>query len=308
MIYWLALIFGGIAMLIAFWPSKKQERHYYLTEANKTLFIESIDESQQAVNLNALSRQNLAQKIKNKFANVIRQLGKYAYVKLIGYVFLVLLLAYFMNQKFIKGELLIVAPMILLLGIGLGYNWLQSRERKLFEEAFPDALNMLASAVSSGESIMHAIIYVGKTLEGEVGREFKKMGERLQVGESVDSVFRKSIQRFPYPAFYFFVITLRANMQRGGQLKQVINRLNRLMFDSRAIDKKKLALTSEARMSAKIVSAIPVLFMFTMQYVSPQNFDFVMNDPAGKPILYYVLASEFIGLAIVWALMKSVEK
>jgi tight adherence protein B len=307
-IYWLALIFGGAVMLIAFWPSTKKERHHYLMEANKTLYIESIDESQQAVNLNALSNQTLVQKCKSKFDNVVRQLGQYAMMKLLGYLGFLIVFSSVLNQKVIKVDGQIVTFSLVIICLFVGYQWLQNREQRRFEEAFPDALSMLASAVSSGESITHAIIYVGKTLEGEVGKEFKKMGERLQVGESVDSVFRKSIQRFPYPAFYFFVITLRANMQRGGQLKQVINRLNRLMFDSRSIEKKKMAMTSEARMSAKIVSAIPIGFMFFMQFISPQNFDFVMNDPAGKPILYYVLASEFIGLLIVWSLMKSVEK
>ena len=177
----------------------------------------------------------------------------------------------------------------------------------MFEESFPDALNMLTSAVSAGESIMHAIMFVGKSLDGEVGKEFKVMGDRLQLGESPDSVFRKSCRRFPYPSFQFFVITLRANMSRGGQLKDVMTRLNRLMFEARAIEKKKYALTSEARTSAKIVGAIPFFFLFMLQYLSPENYEFVMFNPAGRPILYYVLISEAIGMTIIWLLMKSVR-
>ena len=154
---------------------------------------------------------------------------------------------------------------------------------------------------------MHSIMFVGKTLEGSVGEEFKRMGERLQLGESPDSVFKKSCNRFPYRSFQFFVITLRANMQRGGQLKDVITRLNRLMFDARAIEKKKYALTSEARTSAKIVAAIPFFFLFILQYLSPENYDFVMNHPNGQPILYYMLISEAIGIGIIWSLMKGVR-
>jgi Flp pilus assembly protein TadB len=84
-------------------------------------------------------------------------------------------------------------------------------------------------------------------------------------------------------------------------------RLNRMMFNARSIDKKKYALTSEARTSAKIVAAIPFFFLFVLQYLSPENFEFVMFDPDGKVILYYVLISEAIGIAIVWGLMKSVR-
>ncbi|MEZ8881252.1 type II secretion system F family protein [Vibrio lentus] len=308
MIYWLALILGGIGILIAFWPSPKKEHRHYLMEANRTLFIETIDESKQAINLNALSNQNFLKKWKSKLNNVVRQIGQYAMVKLLGYLVFLISSSHIINQKILKIDGLIVTCILATIGLIVGYKWLQNRERRRFEEEFPDALSMLSSAVSSGESITYAIIYVGKTLKGEVGKEFKKMGGRLQVGEEIDSVFRKSIQRFPYPDFYFFVIALRANMKRGGQLKQVIKRLNRLMFDSRKMEKKKRVMTSEARISAKIVSFIPVGFMFFVQFTSPHNFDFLINDSAGKPILYYVITSELIGLGIVWALMKSVDK
>ncbi|MGC3834547.1 type II secretion system F family protein [Moritella viscosa] len=133
------------------------------------------------------------------------------------------------------------------------------------------------------------------------------MGERLQLGETPDKVFQKSCVRYPYPTFQFFVITLRANMQRGGQLKEIITRLNRLIFDSNAIEKKKYAMTSEARASAKIVGAIPFIFLFILQYLSPENFEFVMFSDSGKPILYYVLVSELIGMSIIWSLMKGVK-
>lgn len=96
-------------------------------------------------------------------------------------------------------------------------------------------------------------------------------------------------------------------MHRGGQLKDVITRLNRLMFDARAIDKKKLALTSEARISAKIVASIPFIFLLLMQYISPLNYEFVMFSEEGRPILYYVLISEAIGMTIIAALLKGVR-
>jgi tight adherence protein B len=190
-------------------------------------------------------------------------------------------------------------------GITYAIFWLESRAERKFEESFPDALNMLASAVSSGESIMHAIGYVGENLEGRVGKEFMLMHERLRIGETPGEVFKKACERLPYPSFQFFVITLRANLSRGGQLKNVINKINRTMFDARAMEKKKYALTSEARTSAKIVGAIPFFFLFFMQYMSPENYDFVMFDDAGRPILYYMLISELIGMAIIWKLMRN---
>lgn len=308
MIYWLTLIFGGVTLLVAFWPRKSEQRTYYLEEETKALKVSSIDEASQAVDLKALSDKSLLDVVRGRISNIKQQLGKLAEVKIALFTFSLVLLALFLNAKYLQTNALKVILPLVLAGWLLGYQWLQKKQREAFETAFPDALNMLSSAVSSGESIMHAIIYVGRSLQGDVGQEFKRMGERLQLGESPDNVFRKSCERFPYPSFYFFVITLRANMQRGGQLKDVMARLNRLMFDARAIEKKKYALTAEARMSAKIVAAIPFSVLFALQFTSPENFEFLMFSEAGRPILYYLIVSESLGLFIVWMLMKGAQK
>ncbi|NQZ92102.1 MAG: type II secretion system F family protein [Moritella sp.] len=304
--YFVALMIGGLLLLFLFLPKKKQQ-HNYLDMSNHTVFADTVYEDQQAVNIATLSDQTWSQKLSKLWLNCQRQLGPFALAKVILFAFSLAIVAMNINSSFIRASLPIVIASFEISGFIFGYFWLQRREKKQFEDAFPEALNMLTSAVSSGESIMHAIIFVGSALDGEVGKEFKLMGDRLRLGDSPDSVFKKSCNRFPYPAFQFFVITLQANMRHGGQLKEIMTRLNRLMFDARAIEKKKFALTSEARASAKIVGAIPFVFLFLLQYLSPENFEFVMFHPSGRPILYYVLISEAIGISIIWALMKGVK-
>lgn len=302
------LIVLGLGVALMFIPWIKPKKGYdYLEEFNKTKFVSSMVTNQQVVDLRSLSDRSLLEVTKLKWHNFRRQLGVYPELKLVGTAAGLVLFSLEFNQRFVREPVYIVTPVIVLAGLAFFYQWLQNREKKMFEESFPDALNMMTSAISAGESIMHAIIFVGETLQNDIGKEFKGMGKRLQMGDSPDEVFRRSCRRYPYPSFYFFVISLRANMQRGGQLKEIMMRLNRMMFNARAIDKKKFALTSEARTSAKIVAAIPFCFLFMLQYLSPENFEFVMFNPSGKPILYYVLGSEFIGISIVWALMKSVR-
>ncbi|HHU7913420.1 TPA: type II secretion system F family protein [Escherichia coli] len=57
-------------------------------------------------------------------------------------------------------------------------------------------------------------------------------------------------------------------------------------------------------MSAKIVAAMPLLFFCGMKYFSPENFEFVIHDSLGRIVLYYVIISEAIGMAIIFYLVK----
>lgn len=304
--YWL-LILGGVGLLASvFIPSGKFALDDYLSQQNRHSH-ETLTLSQQAINMASLSDQNFVQVVLQRWVNVQRQLGNKANAKIVLFTVFVALSSAMINQSMLRLPWFAVQPTALVLAWLWGYLWLQQRQRKQFEQSFPDALNMLTSSISAGESVGRGISYVGKKLQGEVGNEFKLMGERLKLGEPIDEVFRKSCRRFPYPAFYFFVITLRANMQRGGQLKEVMTRLNRQMFEARSMEKKKYAMTSEARMSSKIVCAMPFFFLFILQFLSPENFEFVMFTPQGRPILYYLVLSESIGMTIIWALMRGVK-
>ncbi|MEB3499651.1 protein dehydratase, partial [Pasteurella multocida] len=62
--------------------------------------------------------------------------------------------------------------------------------------------------------------------------------------------------------------------------------------------------TSEARMSAFIVASFPIAFFLFMQFAMPENFDFLLNDPSGRYVLYYVFGSEAFGMLIIWWLMR----
>ncbi|WP_274016250.1 type II secretion system F family protein [Vibrio parahaemolyticus] len=246
-------------------------------------------------------------KVKDKFKQLKKLLSPNAGLKLIGFFAASSIAVYCVNDWFFMFEywkvLLALEPMLFVMFI-LKLSGIQAQR---FKDNFPDALNILSGALSSGQSIVHAFEYVGTQLDNEVGEEFKKMSERLLIGEDPDDVLARSAASFPYVEYFFFAATIRINLSRGGQLKDVINRINRIMFEARAIEKKKNALTSEARASAKIIAALPVIFIMILKVTSPENYNFVMFEEGGKPIFYYVLVSEAIGFFFIYMILRGVR-
>ncbi|EJO9907860.1 type II secretion system F family protein [Vibrio parahaemolyticus] len=246
-------------------------------------------------------------KVKDKFKQLKKLLSPNAGLKLIGFFAASSIAVYCVNDWFFMFEywkvLLALEPILFVMFI-LKLSGIQAQR---FKDNFPDALNILSGALSSGQSIVHAFEYVGTQLDNEVGEEFKKMSERLLIGEDPDDVLARSAASFPYVEYFFFAATIRINLSRGGQLKDVINRINRIMFEARAIEKKKNALTSEARASAKIIAALPVIFIMILKVTSPENYNFVMFEEEGKPIFYYVLVSEAIGFFFIYMILRGVR-
>ncbi|MCL9780811.1 type II secretion system F family protein [Vibrio sp. S4M6] len=303
--YWFLLLVGGLAAILLL--RGNTPKHNYLKTNALSGSNSSIGEESQAVDLQALYEKSLKDRIIKGAQSAYLQLGKMAALKIAVITILCFLLATYVNHNFVRGgfgELIVVFLTIEIISLFTGYRWLKKRAYKQFNEAFPEALNILASAIGTGESIVHAIVYVGKHLDGDVGNEFKVMGERLLIGEKPESVFRKACTRFPYSSFLFFVIVLNANIQRGGQLKLIITRLNRMIFNERAAEKKKMSLTAEARASVKIVAAVPFVFLFAYQFISPESYEFVMHNPKGHYLLYYLIASNAVGFAISSWIMR----
>lgn len=228
-------------------------------------------------------------------------------LKLLMFFLISAIAVYFINDFFLQQTywivLLFLQPLLFVVFIVK----LRAHKTAKFQSNFPDALNILSGALSAGQSIVHAFEYVGKQLDNDVGYEFKFMAERLLIGEDPDEVLARSAASFPYVEYFFFASTIRINLSRGGQLKEVINRINRIMFDARAVDKKKNALTSEARSSAKIIAALPVIFLLILKFTSPENYNFVMFEEGGKPIFYYVVISELIGFFCIWMILRGVD-
>jgi len=301
----LALCFAVIAFILLL-ISRKSQRIDYFSELSTTYAVDDMV-SLSVIDFNSLTQKSSLKKLANSLKNRIKQIGDHAALKLFFFLLVISALTLLLNNWLLHQSLILLLPISWLLSLYLAYQKLVAQAQKNFEETFPDALNMMVSSVSAGESLLHSIRFVGKKLDTPVGREFKNMAERIQIGENVDDVLRQACQRLPYTSFQFFVITLRANISRGGQLKEIIAKISRLLFDNRALAQKKLTMTAEARASAKIVCAIPFFFLLLMRFLMPENYQFIMENDSGRVVLYYLLISEAIGMAIIYRLFKSVK-
>ncbi|AAU38383.1 MULTISPECIES: type II secretion system F family protein [Basfia] len=222
-------------------------------------------------------------------------------------VLLTLIIFFFfhtLNYLYIKVDKFIFLGVFLVLFFIIVWKLGQRRNRKEFEEMFPEVIQILNSATSSGAGLLQALERCGKDISGQIGEEFTAIHKRLAIGEDANSVFEDSYSRYPYKEYYFFITIIRVNLDKGGQMREVILRLGRVIADSKKMEKKKSAMTSEARMSAMIVASFPVAFFIFMKFMMPENFEFLLNDPGGRMILYYVLGSESLGMGIIWWLMR----
>ncbi|GAM58827.1 flp pilus assembly protein tadB [Vibrio ishigakensis] len=173
---WLALIplLFGLGLLV--YAKRRPDPRY--------MFLEQVSEAKSkelyAVDLKGLTKSNFLQGLTN-FWNVLKaSLGKFPISKTIVFIALVNGVVFYVNQRWLNFPELEVHVSTTILFLFFGVRFLVDRRRKAFDNDFPDALNILMSAVTAGESINSAFSYVAKVSDTDVGREFKDISDRMR--------------------------------------------------------------------------------------------------------------------------------
>lgn len=187
------------------------------------------------------------------------------------------------------------------------YVGAKKKARVEFETAFAEALNIIGSAVSVGNTVISGIQQCGNKLsDTHLGKVFKKIHQRMEIGEEIEKVLLDAYSELHYREFFFFAVAVIINMKGGGQLKEIMSRLSQIITNGRVMEKKLLAKTSEARMSIKILAIMPLAMFFLLKFISPENFDVLVSTSSGNSILIYVVISTLLGVSITWTMMNKV--
>lgn len=214
--------------------------------------------------------------------------------------------ACYVNSEYLGFDNTLILPVAAIMTFYIMYIRQVKKARTEFERDFSEALNIINSSVRVGRPVMQGFEECAKSINTDFGREFRRILMRLDIGEEPERVFMDSYHRYPYSEYFSFVITILINMKGGGQVSEVMSRLTVLITASKTLERKKVAMTAEARMSVKVLAIIPVLFFFFLKFIAPDSFDILIGTDGGRFILYYAIGSVLFGLLVVWSMMNKV--
>lgn len=298
-IFVLILFLGGIQIYFSIKKTK---------EVKDKILSTNVIASQERANKRAA-----LQNVLSSFFNFIKKINdnligenKELLGKHIGIIIIGCIASLYINMEFLNFDNTIIISGVVVAGVYVLYIRQVKKKRREFERDFSEALNIINSSVRVGRPVMQGFEECSRVIDSDFGKEFKRILMRLDIGDEPERVFMDSYARYPYSEYFSFVITVLINMKGGGQVSEVMSRLTMLISASKTLDRKKIAMTAEARMSVKVLVIIPVFFFLFLKFVAPDNFEILIGTDAGKYILYYALGSILTGLLIVWSMMNKV--
>jgi len=213
-----------------------------------------------------------------------------------------LLMTHFMPlPAFAKPLLVLGLPVF---GAMRAYNFLVERFRKRFLNGFPDLLDMIVRAVRAGVPVTHVIGSAADECPEPLRREFKQMSDSLQVGRDLEEVLAVAMHRIEIADFSFFCVCLLLQRETGGQLGETLENLSGIVRTRREVRQKTKALTAEARITTKILAAIPICIMLCLYFMNRPYMMVLFEREAGHKLLTYAAISVVFGVALINKLAK----
>ena len=174
-------------------------------------------------------------------------------------------------------------------------NWRATRIRKKVQEQFPVALDVFVRGLRAGHPIAAALDLLTVELPEPIGPEFGGVVNEVTYGLELRDALQNMAERWDLEDMRMFVVSLSIQSETGGNLAEILENLTKVIRDRQAMMMKVRALSSDGRMTAVMLTVLP-LFTFTLLFVfNPGFFLDVANDPWFIPGFSFLIVLYLIG-------------
>ncbi|HID78142.1 MAG TPA: secretion protein, partial [Planctomycetaceae bacterium] len=177
--------------------------------------------------------------------------------------------------------------------------WRRKRRLKRFAVQLPDAMEMLARSLRSGQSLQAGFNLVATEMAPPLGKEFGRVFEEQNLGVPMEESLDDLTQRVPNLDLKFFATAVILQRQTGGDLAEILDKIGSLIRQRFQIWGQVQALTGEGRLSGIVLMALPVLLFVAVYYLNPDYVMLLFTDQMGKKMLAVAVFLQVLGALVI---------
>lgn len=171
----------------------------------------------------------------------------------------------------------------------------------------PDALEMMVRSLRAGHGLNAAFRLVAQEMPLPVAMEFGRCFEEQRLGVSTKDAVRNMAERVPDNTdLKIFAVSVIIQHDTGGNLVEILEQIGTTIRDRFKFYGKLRALTVEAKLSAVVLGALPLLCLAFVVMLRPSYLVPLVRDPIGQAMVAGGLALWFLG-AITMKRMARVD-
>ena len=157
---------------------------------------------------------------------------------------------------------------------------------------------MVSNSLSAGLTLPQALMRNLDHFPPIVAEEFARVIYDTRLGFSIGGAFDNLARRLPIPDITMVVIASKIGVSHGGNLAENYRMLSALLRDNMAFEDELKAMTTEGRMQAIVMSALPLVMIVLLGLVKRDLVSPLFTTGAGWATLCVLFTMQ--GLAYLW--------
>jgi tight adherence protein B len=176
---------------------------------------------------------------------------------------------------------------------------LVSGRQKKFSNQLADGIDVIVRGVKSGLPLNQCLRIIAQESPEPLKSEFQALCDSQAMGVPLDQGMQRMYDHMPLPEVNFFSIVLVIQQKTGGNLSESLGNLSSVLRSRKLMKEKVKALSAEAKASAMIIGALPVIVMAMVYFTRPQYISILWTDPAGHLVLLGAATMMSMGIFIM---------
>jgi tight adherence protein B len=178
-------------------------------------------------------------------------------------------------------------------------GFLVSGRQKKFSNQLADGIDVIVRGVKSGLPLNQCLRIIAAESPEPLRAEFQALCDSQAMGVPLETGMQRMYDHMPLPEVNFFSIVLVIQQKTGGNLSESLGNLSAVLRARKLMKEKVKALSAEAKASAMIIGALPIIVMSLVYFTRPAYISILFIEPVGHLILIGCAVMMSLGIFIM---------
>jgi tight adherence protein B len=199
-----------------------------------------------------------------------------------------------------KNQVLGLMVAVLLGVTPLLYLRRKKKKRMLkLQSQLPDGLDMIARALRAGHAFSTGMRLAADEFDDPFGTELAEALDEINFGVSVSDALANLAKRLDSPDMRYFVVSVLIQRTTGGNLAEILENIARLIRERIKFQGKVRVLSTEGKLSAVILIALPFSVVLLLRLMNPHYISLLWTDPAGRMMCGVAVIMMILGALVM---------
>jgi tight adherence protein B len=182
--------------------------------------------------------------------------------------------------------------------------WKRKQRLEKFLISLPDALDLMSRALSAGHAFSETLNMISQEMADPIAMEFRRTYEEHNLGLSSKLALENLAQRMPLLDLRMCITAIQIQRETGGNLAEILEKVAHTIRERFRILEDLKTLTTQSRISAWILCAIPVVVAVATTILNPDYMSVMWSDPRGHKLIALASGMQISGMLLVRKILQ----